>query len=329
MKSTLKLKIILGFLVITGCTGISNKANVNTTSKPDVATITTSTKPIGNEEIIEKVTFWGNVYNEKGESVDSALVKAKALDEGITWVAEYQLTAGGSFVIRNAPVGAQVEIIVSKNGVLKSKIVTIKPNLYGDPNFNKFDFGHSANDKNSDNSDFLNVDALSKNTDPLPAQEDYSSQVPIIQNIQVRGKIYNEKGEVVNHAFVKLKEFSINNNCSTWEEVLDSEFIFNPTPSNRKIRITVSKNGVEKFKDITLTSDILEKSPHIFDFGHSLEDKNSTNNDFLPVEAFEKNSDSNPVFTAFPENTPTPIILNSDYECIIPAPVASALTRKD
>lgn len=328
MKSTLKLKIVLGFLVITGCTGVSNKPNVNTSSKPEVATITTSIPPtndVGNtSSIAERGTLNGNVYNEKGELVEYAFVKAKSVENNVSWVAEYQLTAGGVFVIRNSPVGAKVEITVSKDGVSKSKIVTVKSNLNGDPKANKFDFGHSTEDKNSDNSDFLKVEALSENKDPFPENYPYPNQspmpswncsfsaippsinydfpvpsatptpVPTLFNIDesrvtLKGNVYNYKGLPVDFVIVRATTMD-----KSWfftpELTSNGLFIIRDVPVNRKIQITIIKDGVQKSKTVlSVANPNNDSKVNLFDFGHSANDKNSDNNDFLNIDVLPNN----------------------------------------
>ncbi|MEB3197033.1 MAG: carboxypeptidase-like regulatory domain-containing protein, partial [Candidatus Sericytochromatia bacterium] len=63
----------------------------------------------------EKVIVSGNVYDEKGATVDGATIIVKSLDK----TAPYEFsttTTQGSYVLNSVPEGANVEIIASKDG---------------------------------------------------------------------------------------------------------------------------------------------------------------------------------------------------------------------
>ena len=93
-------------------------------------------------EINVKATFTGKVFDSLGRPVDNAIITAKSIHPCVVWQGEAQQTQSGSYVFRNAPVGVKIEIIVRKDG-LTTRVRTeiLKPNLMGDPNVNKFDFG--------------------------------------------------------------------------------------------------------------------------------------------------------------------------------------------
>lgn len=57
----------------------------------------------------------GMVYDEQGAPVDGALVKVNSLDVTVPYTAT-TTTASGSWVVNNVPEGANVEILVSKDG---------------------------------------------------------------------------------------------------------------------------------------------------------------------------------------------------------------------
>ena len=95
----------------------------------------------GTSDIKERATFNGKVVDPSSVPVDGAKVSAKAIDPGVTWASEEQLTAGGAFVFRNAPVGARILITVTKDGwTTRQRTEVLKSNLTGDPLANKFDF---------------------------------------------------------------------------------------------------------------------------------------------------------------------------------------------
>jgi hypothetical protein len=105
-----------------------------------------SSNPIGQtggtSDIKERATFNGKVYNFNGVVVEGAKVTAKSLDPNVSWLGEEQITTNGSYVFRNAPVGARVEITVYKDGwTSRTRTEVLKSNLQGDPTANVFDFG--------------------------------------------------------------------------------------------------------------------------------------------------------------------------------------------
>ena len=116
-----------------------------TTAPTTAATATINTLPSGNtgetSDIKEKATFNGKVFDPNGVPVDGATVNAKAIDAGVNWVGEAQVTIGGAYVFRNAPVGARLAITVTKDGwTTRTRSEVLKSNLQGDPLANVFDF---------------------------------------------------------------------------------------------------------------------------------------------------------------------------------------------
>jgi hypothetical protein len=84
------------------------------TGSPGASTVPTTPAsapaPTGKTTIVG-----GNVYDEAGATVDGAVVKVNSLDTSVPYTAS-TTTASGSYVVNNVPEGANVEIIVSKDG---------------------------------------------------------------------------------------------------------------------------------------------------------------------------------------------------------------------
>jgi hypothetical protein len=91
-------------------------------------------------DIKEGATFNGKIVDRKGNPAVGAKVYAKAIDPGVTWSSEEQVSSNGSYVFRNAPLGARLEITVEQNGIKRTRTEVLKSNLTGDPTANKFDF---------------------------------------------------------------------------------------------------------------------------------------------------------------------------------------------
>ncbi|MFN4152711.1 MAG: carboxypeptidase-like regulatory domain-containing protein, partial [Candidatus Sericytochromatia bacterium] len=120
-----------------GSTTPSSSASAPTTSSSTTPTETTGT----TSDIKEKATFNGTVYDTNDVPVDGAKVVATSIDPAVTWKGEDQITAGGSYVFRNAPVGVRILITVSKDGwTTRTQTQVLKSNLTGNPEANKFDF---------------------------------------------------------------------------------------------------------------------------------------------------------------------------------------------
>lgn len=89
----------------------------------------------------DNATFNGTVYDTSGVPVEGANVNAVSIDSAISWKGDTQITSGGSYVFRNAPVGVRLQITASKDGwTSRTRTEVLKSNLTGDPNANKFDF---------------------------------------------------------------------------------------------------------------------------------------------------------------------------------------------
>lgn len=120
----------------------SPAASTAPTAAPTTQSSTAPIDTVGiTPDVKEKATFNGKVVDPSSVPVDGAKVSAKAIDPGVTWASEEQLTAGGAFVFRNAPVGARILITVTKDGwTTRQRTEVLKSNLTGDPLANKFDF---------------------------------------------------------------------------------------------------------------------------------------------------------------------------------------------
>lgn len=89
----------------------------------------------------EIATFNGKVYDPNLVPIDGVTITSKSIEQNVNWIGENQITVGGAYVVRNAPVCADVLITASKDGyTTRTKKVTLKSSLYGDPLANVFDF---------------------------------------------------------------------------------------------------------------------------------------------------------------------------------------------
>jgi hypothetical protein len=129
------------------------------------------------------------------------IVTAKAIDPGVNWIGEVQRTINGTYVFRNAPVGARVLITVKKDDwTTRTRSEVLKSNLQGDPLANIFDFstiyaiqdepeitmlkvnGRQVN--GSSNGDLITLLANEpKNSKPTPQQLDNGSQIIGVGNV--------------------------------------------------------------------------------------------------------------------------------------------------
>jgi len=169
------------------------------------ATATITTNPSGDfgttKDVSERATFNGKVFDPNGVPVDGATVNAKSVDSGVNWTGESQVTVGGAYVFRNAPVGARIAITVTKDGwTTRSRSEVLKSNLQGDPTANVFDFstiyaiqdepevtmlkinGRQVN--GSSNGDVFTTAANApKNAKPTPGQLDNGAQIANVGNV--------------------------------------------------------------------------------------------------------------------------------------------------
>ena len=176
-----------------------------TTAPTAAATATITTNPSGDfgttKDVSERATFNGKVYDPNGVPVDGATVNAKSVDAGVNWTGESQVTVGGAYVFRNAPVGARIAITETKEGwTTRSRSEVLKSNLQGDPTANVFDFstiyaiqdepevtmlkinGRQVN--GSSNGDvFTSAANAPKNSKPTPGQLDNGAQITNVGNV--------------------------------------------------------------------------------------------------------------------------------------------------
>jgi len=118
-------------------------ATTSATATP--STPTNSTLPSGQtgatSDVKERATFNGKVYDPNNVPVEGARVTARSIDPGVDWVGEEQVTIGGAYVFRNAPVGSRIAITVTKDGwTTRDRAEVLKSNLQGDPTANVFNF---------------------------------------------------------------------------------------------------------------------------------------------------------------------------------------------
>jgi hypothetical protein len=88
--------------------GTSTQPSGTTSASP---TTQTSAPPASGKVTIVS----GNVYDEASATVDGAVVKVTSLDASVPYTAS-TTTSAGSYVVNNVPEGANVEIVVSKDG---------------------------------------------------------------------------------------------------------------------------------------------------------------------------------------------------------------------
>ena len=117
-----------------------------TASTNPSATISTNPSSIvggsSQNDISALATFNGKVYDPSSVPVENATVNARSIDAGVNWTGEAQLTTGGAFVFRNAPVGTRLAVTVTKDGwTTRTRSEVLKSNLQGDPSANVFNFG--------------------------------------------------------------------------------------------------------------------------------------------------------------------------------------------
>lgn len=82
----------------------------------------------------------GKVYDPNNVPVEGATVTARDI-EGYGWIGEAQITVGGGYVFRNAPVCTKINITITKDGwTTRNRVLFTKSNLNGDPTANVVDF---------------------------------------------------------------------------------------------------------------------------------------------------------------------------------------------
>lgn len=115
--------------------------NPSSSAKPSVIPSTSPTPNTTTSDTSDKATFNGIVYNTDGLPVDEAKVTAVSIDTSTAWTGEAQITSGGAYVFKNAPVGVRILITATKDGwTSRSRTEVLKSNLTGDPDANKIDF---------------------------------------------------------------------------------------------------------------------------------------------------------------------------------------------
>lgn len=186
---------------------------------------TGSSNPVGQtggtSDIKERATLNGKVYGPDGTPLDGVRITARSVDSNISWVSEEQITMNGTYVIRNAPVGARVEITASDGKDTKIRTEVLKSNLQGDPYANVYDFGG----KNS-------FDSTAK---------DYTIGVT-----HVSGQIYDGDNQLINVATVKIQSMDPNNPWFKTFITTNGTYNFDEVPTGIDVQITVRVNDKEK-----------------------------------------------------------------------------------
>lgn len=120
----------------------SSSATPSASASTSTTSSTTPTETTGvTTDIKEKATFNGTVYDTNDVPVDDVKVTAVSIDPAVSWSGEAQMTAGGAYVFRNAPVGVRILITATKEGwTTRTRTEVLKSNLTGNPEANKFDF---------------------------------------------------------------------------------------------------------------------------------------------------------------------------------------------
>ncbi|MEK7432738.1 MAG: hypothetical protein AABZ74_06380 [Cyanobacteriota bacterium] len=109
-------------------------------------------------DIKENVTFDGIVFDTSGKPVDDATVTARSAEPSVYWIGEPQKTQFGTYVFRNAPTCAKIEITAKKDGwTTRTRIEMLKSNLVGDPKANIFDFGFGNGKGESDPNNLYSI----------------------------------------------------------------------------------------------------------------------------------------------------------------------------
>ncbi|MEB3222238.1 MAG: carboxypeptidase-like regulatory domain-containing protein [Candidatus Sericytochromatia bacterium] len=85
------------------------------------------------------VVVSGTVRSEKGATVDGATVTVKSLDASVPYTASVT-TTGGAYIINNVPEGANVEVVVTKDGwTSRRRVASFQQSATGSQNI--FNFG--------------------------------------------------------------------------------------------------------------------------------------------------------------------------------------------
>ncbi|MFN4150989.1 MAG: carboxypeptidase-like regulatory domain-containing protein [Candidatus Sericytochromatia bacterium] len=119
----------------------SSTSNPSSSASPSGVPSPSPTPNNTTSDTSDKATFNGIVYNTDGLPVDGAKVTAVSIDTSTSWTGESQITSGGAYVFKNAPVGVRILVTASKDGwTSRSRTEVLKSNLTGDPDANKIDF---------------------------------------------------------------------------------------------------------------------------------------------------------------------------------------------
>jgi hypothetical protein len=105
-------------------------------------TVAVSAPPASGKVVIVS----GTVRNEKGATVDGATVTVKSLDASVPYTATVQ-TTDGSYVVNNVPEGANVEVVVTKDGFTsRRRVQSFQQSATGTKNILNFGVQTGAQD---------------------------------------------------------------------------------------------------------------------------------------------------------------------------------------
>jgi len=134
---------------------IASPSSTGSPTGTPTPSVVAPTSPTGTTpDIASKTTVDGKVFDKKGFPVDGATVTLTLLDPGVKFddgsTSLSTKTVQGSYVFRSVPVGTRIEIKASKEGwTTKTRVESVKSNLQGDTNVNKFNFGSEGTTSSS------------------------------------------------------------------------------------------------------------------------------------------------------------------------------------
>lgn len=93
------------------------------------------------------ITFNGKVFDDTHAPLDGVKIVAKSLNSSVAFHAETS-TVGGTYSFNNATSRAKIKVTASKEGfTTRHHVIQLKSNKEGDPNANRFYFGHDSTQK--------------------------------------------------------------------------------------------------------------------------------------------------------------------------------------
>lgn len=230
----------------------SNIDNGNTTSQPNTNNsyyspvgVSQSTTPSDSSsetsDIKDRATINGRIFDTDGNLITDAIVKAKSIDNAVTWESEEQHISDGLYIFRNVPTGVRIQITVKigQNTPITQTIVS-KANLNGNTSQNEYNF----------------------------------SGTYAIDYRPLEGRIYDGDGKIITSNVEVTAESLVNG--KPWSEVAEFNnglYKFKKIPLEvHSIKVTVKANGKIKSRSY----DISGQGPYYLSFGG----KNENDKDF-------------------------------------------------